>query len=156
MQCLLDVGCSTTRVSPSTTPGFQFLAGPIQCLFQHPFDFNRPLSKIFEILNVLAVRFQQQYNSSKEMNWHLPFNTDVLFLEHLTSESAEDHARNLTIKNSHDLIDLLTQKDLEWVDIVKSLVTNWNDLSFSVWECCSGLPELIPYVQKCAKVTFNS
>ncbi|KAJ5602078.1 hypothetical protein N7510_011612 [Penicillium lagena] len=153
VQCLLDVGCSTGGMSPSTTPGFQFLAGPIQCLFQHPFDFNRPLSKIFEILNVLAVRFQQQYNSSKEINWHLPFCTDVLFFEYLTSESAEDHARDLTMKNSRDLTNLLTQ-DLEWVDIVKSLVTNWNDLSFSVWECCSGLPELIPYIQKCAKALY--
>jgi hypothetical protein len=32
------------------------------------------------------------------------------------------------------------------------LVEEWGLLSTAVWECCSALPDLVPYLQECAEV----
>lgn len=136
----------------SINPGFEFISGPIQTLFK---DQPPSLTAILKVFTVLAVRFRRQYIHTTGMNWKLPFDTSIAFLEYcLTSTTPGDLAHTLKHTDEVDFAALsrtnLVAEDAE----VKHLLANWRTLSTSVWECCSAMPDLIPHLQDCAQVSF--
>ena len=79
---------------PSQNLAFEFIAGPIQNLFQ---DSPPSLTSILKVLSVLSVRFEQAYVHVQEMNWVQPFNTSVCFLDDLLASTSDvDFSRTLT------------------------------------------------------------
>ncbi|KAF7586715.1 hypothetical protein BBP40_008413 [Aspergillus hancockii] len=134
---------------PNTTPGFDFIATPIQGLFK---TFQPSLSSILKVLSVLRVRFQRQYVHARTMNWSLPFDMDFTFFENLTgSTSAEDFARTLTTVDERSFSVLKPQNVMAKDAVLTRLLTDWETLSIAVWECCTALPDMIPYIQDCVQ-----
>ncbi|CAL5866455.1 uncharacterized protein PFLUO_LOCUS663 [Penicillium psychrofluorescens] len=138
------------EVFRSINPGFEFISGPIQTLFK---DQPPSLTAILKVFTVLAVRFRRQYIHTTGMNWKLPFDTSIAFLEYcLTSTTPGDLAHTLKHTDEVDFAALsrtnLVAEDAE----VKHLLANWRTLSTSVWECCSAMPDLIPHLQDCAQI----
>lgn len=131
------------------TPGFAFIAAPIQQLFK---NHSSSLSTIFKVLSVLAVRFQKAYRHSDQMNWFAPFETSLPLLEDCLSSSATDLATALT-QTDKCLFERLSRETLIAEDamVVEPLI-HWQVLSNSVLECCSGLSDLVPYLQTCTLV----
>ncbi|KAJ6019815.1 hypothetical protein N7499_003082 [Penicillium canescens] len=62
------------------TPGFSFIAGPIQQLFK---ENSCSLREMFKLLSVLAARFQQTYTHSSTMSWTQDFDVS---LPHISTE----------------------------------------------------------------------
>lgn len=134
------------------TIGFEFIAGPIQILFK---DQPGRLSDMLKMLSVLAIRFRRQYVQSGTINWKTPFDTSIPFLEDcLTSSSPTDLALNMKGLDEHHFAEITRQTLLTDDAAVKKLLLHWRALSISVWECCCALPELIPFLQDCAQVSF--
>ncbi|KAJ5118895.1 Guanine-nucleotide dissociation stimulator CDC25 [Penicillium atrosanguineum] len=155
VQCMATVQPEVTLDMPqSTNPGFEFIAGPIQRLFK---DQPPSLTTILRIFSVLAIRFRKQYIHTSKINWHAPFNTEILFLEDcFNSTSPMDLARTLTGTDEIDFSSLSRQSIVADDVVVKRLLGNWHSLSVSVWECCSSLPDImIPYLRECAQILFN-
>ncbi|KAJ5624522.1 hypothetical protein N7510_000831 [Penicillium lagena] len=137
------------EVLRSSDPGFEFISGPIQTLFR---DQPPSLTTILKMFTVLAVRFQRQYIHSRDMNWKLPFDTSIAFLEYcLTSMTAVDLAHTLTSTDEVDFAGLSRTNLVAEDAVVKRILADWRTLSTSVWECCSALPDLIPHLQDCAQ-----
>lgn len=137
----------------STTPGFEFIARPIQRLF-----ITQPgnLTTILRALTVLAVRYRRKYIHTVNMDWNLKFDTAIPFLEDcLTSTSARDLAYTLTIKDKLDFVKLSQQSILSEDSTVRRILDNWHALKISVWECCSALPDLTLDLQNCAQVSLS-
>ncbi|KAJ5738525.1 hypothetical protein N7493_001680 [Penicillium malachiteum] len=89
------------------------------------------------------------------MDWYTPFDTTILFLEEcIGSTSATDLARTLTGTDEYDFASLSRQGIMTGDATVKSLLSSWQTLSISVWECCTALPDLIPYIGECAKASL--
>ncbi|KAJ5780466.1 hypothetical protein N7457_005626 [Penicillium paradoxum] len=154
VQCLRAVrpGGNSDMPQPNT-PGFGFIAGPIQALFK---DQQGRLTAMLKVLSVLAIRFRRQYIHASTMDWKTPFDTSIPFLEDcLTSTSATDLARSMSGQDELHFAEMTQQALVEGDDIVGQLLENWRSLSISVWECCAALPELIPYLQECAQVLFT-
>lgn len=136
---------------PPIVPGFAFIATPIQGLFteQPP-----SLTHILKLFSVLAVRFQRQYIHTARMDWKTPFDTTLSFLDDcLASSSAMDLARTLTRADKVDFSQASRQSLVTQDAVVQRLLANWHTVSMSVWECCSALPDLIPYLRECAEVS---
>ncbi|CAG8906835.1 unnamed protein product [Penicillium nalgiovense] len=135
------------------TPGFAFIAAPIQQLFK---NHSSSLSTIFKVLSVLAVRFQKAYRHSDQMNWFAPFETSLPLLEDCLSSSATDLATALT-QTDKCLFERLSRETLIAEDamIVEPLI-HWQVLSNSVLECCSGLSDLVPYLQTCTLELYEA
>lgn len=134
----------------SPSPGFDFITGPIQRLFkEHP----PSVRDVLKVLCVLEVRFRQTYIHVPTMNWNEYFNIDIVFLEDvLASTSAEDLASTLTSTDESLFSGLSQQNIMSESPAVRQIATEWHLLSMAVWEVCSGLPELIEYMQECIQV----
>ncbi|KAJ5819874.1 hypothetical protein N7474_005465 [Penicillium riverlandense] len=142
------------EVLRSSDPGFEFISGPIQTLFR---DQPPSLTTILKVFTVLAVRFQRQYVHTTGMNWKVPFDTSISFLEYcLTSTTAGDLAHTLTSTDEVDFAGLSRTNLVAEDAVVKQLLANWRTLSASVWECCSALPDLIPHLQDCAQNLYTT
>lgn len=138
-------------VKQYSSPGFEFIAGPIQRLFK---DQPPSLTTILKVFSVLAVRFRRQYIHTSRMDWKSPFNTEILFLEYcLSSTSPEDLAHTLTSTDEVDFAGLSRQNILANDAVVKGLLANWHILSISVWECCAALPDITLSLRECAQVS---
>jgi hypothetical protein len=152
---MLTVQPEAARQMPqSTSPGFEFIAGPLQRLFK---DQPPSLTTILRVFSVLATRFRKQYIHTSGINWHAPFDTEILFLEDcLNSTSPMDLARTLTGTDEMDFSGLSRQSIVADDVVVKKLLDNWHALSVSVWECCLSLPDImVPYLRECAQVSFK-
>lgn len=131
-------------------PGFDFIAGPLQHLFQH----NQSLSEILKILSILANRFRQNYVHVARMNWTQPFETRLPFLEDVfLSTDTHDLARILTSTDQASFVGLTRQDIVNGSPRAKKLQENWQSLSMEVYECCSAVPEIIPYFQETMEVS---
>ncbi|GFF26852.1 hypothetical protein IFM61606_09835 [Aspergillus udagawae] len=157
VHCLLSMQSQTGLDVPlvsSQTLAFEFIAGPIQNLFQ---DSPPSLTSILKVLSVLRVRFQRAYVHAREMNWVRPFNTSVCFLDDLlASTSAVDFARTLTNIDEGQFSTLTPPSIAEESSVALRLIEEWGLLSTAVWECCAALPDLVPYLQECAEALLTS
>ncbi|KAE8147800.1 hypothetical protein BDV25DRAFT_159603 [Aspergillus avenaceus] len=137
------------EIPPNTSPGFEFIAGPLQGLFK---DLPPSLTSILKVLSVLGVRFERQYLHVRTMNWSQYFDVEFSFLEDLTgSTSAEDFARTLTNVDERKFSALAPQHIITDDPIVKQILAQWELLTVHVWECCTALPDTIPYIQECVQ-----
>lgn len=134
------------------TPGFGFIAGPIQEMFQ---DQPGRLSDMLKMLSVLAIRFRRQYAHATDMNWKAPFDTSTAFLEDcLLYPSPMDLALNMKGLDEQHFTEINRQKLVADNATVRQLFVHWRTLSISVWECCCALPDLTPYLQECSQVSI--
>jgi hypothetical protein len=137
------------NISSHNTPGLLFIVAPIQQLFK---NHSSRLSTIFKVISVLSIRFQKAYRHSDQMNWFAPFETSLPLLEDCLSSSATDLAKALT-QADKCLFERLSRKTPILEDaMVSETLIHWQRLSNSVLECCSGLSDLVPYVQTCTLV----
>lgn len=144
-------GGSRGMPQPNTTR-FEFIGGPIQILFK---DQPGRLTDMLKLLSVLAIRFRRQYVHAGTMNWKSPFDTSFSFLEDcLTSSSPSDMAHNMECLDEHHFSEIFRQTQVADDAVVGKLLVHWRGLTISVWECCCALPDLIPYLQECAQVSF--
>ncbi|RAK96544.1 uncharacterized protein BO80DRAFT_458858 [Aspergillus ibericus CBS 121593] len=150
-QCLRDLRQAVP--GRSSSPAFEFVAGPIQQLF---LSFPPSLKDALKVLSVLGARFERTYIHAREMNWTKPFAVDFSFLEDLTaSMSADDFAKTITT-GDQSCFSGLTQKSFVEPDaVIKRLLVTWELMSMAVWECCTGLPELIEYIEELAQALYN-
>lgn len=133
------------------TPGFGFIAGPIQTLFK---DQQGRLTAMLKVLSVLAIRFRGKYIHARDMDWKTPFDTSIPLLEDcLTSTSATDLARSMSGLDELHFAEMSQQMLVAGDAVVGNLLTHWQTLSISVRECCAALPELVPFLQDCAQVS---
>lgn len=136
---------------PKTT-GFDFIAGPIQAMFQ---DQPGRLSDMLKMLSVLAIRFRRQYAHAANMNWKAPFDTSTAFLEDcLSYTSPTDLALNMKGLDEHHFTEINRNMLVADDATVRQLFVHWRTLSISVWECCCALPDLIPHLQECVQVSI--
>ncbi|KAG2421412.1 hypothetical protein HFD88_005387 [Aspergillus terreus] len=155
VQCLLAVQSGgTAEISTPTAPAFEFIAGPIQRLFT---DLSPSLTDILKVLAVLSVRFQRTYVHAREMDWTRPFNVGFSFLEDLlAATSAKDFARTLTATDEGVFGKLTVQSILDEDAVTTGILTQWEHLSLDVWECCTGLPDMIPLIQECVQALVGT
>jgi hypothetical protein len=133
----------------NTTPGFDFIATPIQRLFR---DLPQDLTSILRVLCVLGIRFERTYLHSREMKWSQPFSIVFSFLEDiLNSTSSSDFARTLTTTDEREFTGLIDQGSFD-EDLARRLSVRWEKLSIDVWECCKALPKMIEYIQESLQV----
>ncbi|KAJ5692362.1 hypothetical protein N7462_001785 [Penicillium macrosclerotiorum] len=145
---------ATQHMPRPTSPGFEFIAGPIQRLFK---DQPPSLKSILKIFSVLAIRFRQQYIHTPKMEWTKSFDTTILFLEdYLNSTSPMDLASTLTGADEIDYSRLSRQSIATNDAHVRGILENWHTLRISVWECCSALPDTVPYLRDCAQRLLSS
>ncbi|KAF3390480.1 hypothetical protein F1880_009165 [Penicillium rolfsii] len=151
MHCIRTLQPDAAQDLPQTlTPGFEFIAGPVQMLFK---DQPPSLTTILKIFSVLAFRFRRQYIHTAKMEWHVPLDTSILFLEDcLNSTSPKDLARTMTGSDELEFAGLSRQSIVANDDQLRGLLANWHVLSMSVWECCAALPEMVPFLIECAEV----
>jgi hypothetical protein len=91
------------------------------------------------------------------MSWSQPFDVDFTFYEDLTgSTSAADFAHTLTKLDRHNFSNLQPQNIMAEDAVLTRLLNQWETLSIAVWECCTALPDLIPYIQDCVQVSLDS
>ncbi|OJJ84264.1 uncharacterized protein ASPGLDRAFT_66532 [Aspergillus glaucus CBS 516.65] len=153
VQSLLTVQSGGEHRPPlSPVPGFDFIAGPIQRLFkEHP----PSLTAILKVLCVLEVRFERMYLHIPEMDWYERFDTTVTFFEDvLASTSAVDLARTLTTTDEGHFSELDERDLMTEGPVARQIIVEWHTLSMAVWEVCSALPDLIPYIQECVQTLF--
>ncbi|KAJ5162179.1 Guanine-nucleotide dissociation stimulator CDC25 [Penicillium capsulatum] len=142
------------NIPHSNKPGFEFIAGPIQSLWK---DQMPSLTTILKMFNVLAIRFRRQYIHTSKMDWKQPFDTTIVFLEDcLNSTSPVDLACTLTNVDEVDYTDLTRESLVAEDAVVQRILANWRILSTSVWECCSALPDLTPYLRECAQTLYTT
>ncbi|KAJ6118356.1 hypothetical protein N7471_013823 [Penicillium samsonianum] len=153
-QCIIVIQPDGKHNMPSqNTPGLLFIAAPIQQLFK---NHSSSLSTIFKVLSVLSVRFQKAYRHSDQMNWFAPFETSLPLLEDCLSSSATDLAKALT-QADKCLFERLSRQTLILEDaMVSETLIHWQRLSNSVLECCSGLSDLVPYLQTCTLELYEA
>ncbi|KAJ5154582.1 uncharacterized protein N7500_010021 [Penicillium coprophilum] len=152
VHCLQAVRPGGNREMPNlSTAGFEFIAGPIQALFK---DQPGRLTAMLKTLSVLAIRFRRQYIHPRTMDWKTPFDTSIPFLDDcLESTSPTDLARSMRVLDEHHFAELTRQSLITEDAVVKRLQIQWRALSASVWECCAALPDLLPYLQECTRVS---
>lgn len=155
MHCIRTLQPDAAHDMPPThIPGFEFIAGPVQMLFK---DQPPSLTTILKIFSVLAFRFRRQYIHTAKMEWHVPLDTSILFLEDcLNSTSPKDLARTMTGSDELDFSGLSRESIVANDILVRGLLTNWHGLSMSVWECCAALPDIVPFLRECAEVSISS
>lgn len=152
VQCIHTIQPDAAQNMPqAVTPGFEFIAGPIQMSFR---DQPPSLTTILKIFSVLAFRFRRQYIHTAKMEWHLPLDTSILFLEDcLNSTSPKDLAGTLTGTDELVFSGLSQQSILANDGFVRGVLTNWHNLGISVWECCAALPDMVPFLRECTEVS---
>ncbi|KAJ5233975.1 uncharacterized protein N7469_005741 [Penicillium citrinum] len=135
--------------SQKPSRGFEFVAAPIQRLFQ---DRPESLTDMLKICNVFAVRFRRQYVNTTKVPWSKPFDASYPFLEDcFSSSSPSDLARTLTTLDKGDFANLSRSSLIAPDEVAKGLLANWDALTVSVWECCSAIPEITEYLRECAQ-----
>lgn len=113
------------------------------------------LSKILEVLCVLAIRFRQTYIHTSEMNWHRHFDIDISFIKGLfDSTSPVDIACTLTNADLDAFSNLSPENIIKEDGVARQYLTRWHLLSRSIWECCSALPDRIGLIQECVQVSI--
>ncbi|PYH92686.1 hypothetical protein BO71DRAFT_356806 [Aspergillus ellipticus CBS 707.79] len=143
---------SGQAVPPGPSPGFAFIAAPIQNLFKEQ---SPSLKFILKVLSVLGVRFKRTYVHTREMNWTRPFGVEFTFLEDLLgSTSGADFAHTITNYDVRAFTGLSQKSFVEPDGFIKGLLTQWETLSTTVWECCTGLPDQIGNIQDCVQALF--
>ncbi|KAJ5396897.1 hypothetical protein N7509_005010 [Penicillium cosmopolitanum] len=149
-QCLTAVHPdSAPDLAKTSTRSFEFVAGPIQRLFQ---DRPESLTDMLKICNVFAVRFRRQYINTAKVPWDRQFDASYPFLEDcLGSSSPSDLARTLTTLDKGDFAHLTRSSIIAHDETTKGILANWEDLTVSVWECCSAIPDLTLYLRECAQ-----
>lgn len=154
MACLSDIQPEViASMAPAAPHGLEFIAGPIQQLTRTQ---PQSLVDILKVFSVLAVRFRRLYIHSSKMNWYTPFDTSIHFMDNfLGATSTNELARILTGNDEKDFSRLTYESIVTEDSYVRQLLANWHNLSISVWECCSGLPDSIPYLRDCAQVRFQ-
>lgn len=142
---------SVGQASRTYKPGFEFIAGPIQALFKAS---RLGLYNTVKLLSVVSIRFQQTYIHVPYMDWHKKLDTQVPLLNSLLSSlSATDFARSLTRSDESKFSQLSREKLMgEQNPTVEALHERWSTLSMNVYECCTALPEIVPYIQQSAEV----
>ncbi|PKY07835.1 hypothetical protein P168DRAFT_3216 [Aspergillus campestris IBT 28561] len=153
VHCLRTVNpgqCASMETSAGL--GFEFIAAPIQRIFR---DLPPSLTNILKVLSVLGVRFQRTYVHAREMDWTRPFNVAFSFLEDLLdATSPVDFARTLTSADEEQFATLTPQSFVTQDATANNLMKRWEMQSIDVWECCTGLPENIAYIQECLQALF--
>jgi hypothetical protein len=130
---------------------FEFVAGPIQRFFQ---DRPESLTDMLKICNLFAVRFRRQYINTSKVPWDRKLDVSYAFFEDcLGSSSPPDLARTLTALDKSNFAHLTRSSIIAHDGITKGLLAKWEDLAMSVWECCSAIPDLTPYLRECAQVS---
>lgn len=133
------------------SPGFEFIAGPIQKIFK---DHPPSLTSILKMLSVLGIRYRRTYIHSSKINWSQRFDVTVPFLEDVFgSISPADLARTLTTSDELDFARLSREDIINEGPIFKRLTARWHALATAVWESCIALPDLSSYVHECVQVS---
>ncbi|KAJ5475438.1 hypothetical protein N7539_007725 [Penicillium diatomitis] len=155
IHALRAVNSDAARNLPqSFSPGFSFIAEPVQALFK---DQPPSLTTILKILSVLAIRFRRRYVHCARMEWRTPLDTSILFLEDcLNATSPRNLARTMTGTDELDFSGLARQNIITNDVFVQAILTNWHDLIMSVWECCVALPEVVPFLQECTQILLET
>ncbi|CRG82879.1 Piezo-type mechanosensitive ion channel component 1 [Talaromyces islandicus] len=145
---------SAGAASRTYAPGFEFIAGPIQALFNAS---RLGLYNTVKLLSVVSIRFQQTYIHVPHMDWHKKLDTQVPLLNSLlASHSATDFARSLTRSDDSKLSQLSREKLIDDKNpTVEALHERWSTLSTNVYECCTALPETVPYIQQSAEILHS-
>ncbi|OJJ43471.1 hypothetical protein ASPZODRAFT_146185 [Penicilliopsis zonata CBS 506.65] len=152
VRCLYALHARFDYNAPSSpNPGFEFIAGPIQRIFQ---DHPTSLATILKALSVLSIRFRRTYVHATEIDWTLRFDTSIPFVDDLLgSSSPVDLARTLTSSNELEFAHLSERSIIANDSAVQQLIGKWQDLCTQVWECCSTLPDTIETIQECLHVS---
>ncbi|PYH61953.1 uncharacterized protein BO96DRAFT_325270 [Aspergillus niger CBS 101883] len=136
-------------------PGFQFIAAPIQQLFKEHLP---SLKAILLELSVLGVRFTRTYVHAREMNWTKPFSVEIPLLDELDLTNpapALDFAKTTTAVDEEYFSGLSHKSFVEPDAIIKRLLVLWELRSLEVWECCTGLPDMIGYIQEIVEALYT-
>lgn len=136
---------------PTNKPSLDFIAGPIQDLFkQYPAN----LISTLKTLSVVGIRFQKTHIHVPNVDWHTRIDTRAPFLNNLlASLSATELARSLS-RADEAMFAQLSREQLanKHSPIIEALHARWCDLAVAVWECCTALPDIIPWIQECIEV----
>lgn len=140
-------------ISQDNTPGFAFIAAPIQSLFE-----GEPgLAGILQALSVLAIRFRRTYLHAPRIDWRQPFDVDMFFFQHLfNATSADDFAHSLTSIDEAAFATLTPENIIADDTIAQQYLARWETLAISVYECASALPNLIEFIHACVQVSPTS
>jgi hypothetical protein len=151
-QCLYALQANfAPDLSEKPMRSFEFVAGPIQRFFQ---DRPESLTDMLKICNLFAVRFRRQYINTSKVPWDRKLDVSYAFFEDcLGSSSPPDLARTLTALDKSNFAHLTRSSIIAHDGITKGLLAKWEDLAMSVWECCSAIPDLTPYLRECAQVS---
>lgn len=147
------------QMPQTNTPGLAFIAGPIQDLFrQYPAN----LASTLKTLSVVAIRFQKAYIHVPNVDWQKKLDTRVPFLDDmLAAHSAKELARSLAradesmFSQLKDRNQLTNELRANQSTVIESIHTRWCNLAEAVWECCTALPDHVPWVQECIEVGFH-
>ncbi|PYH44925.1 uncharacterized protein BP01DRAFT_423822 [Aspergillus saccharolyticus JOP 1030-1] len=149
VMCLRSLRKAGQLPASPPTPAFDFIAGPIQQLFN---ETAPSLKSVLKVLCVSAMRFKQTYVHTRQMDWSRPFQLNLAFLEDLTaSTSPLDFASTMSHIDEGYLTGLTHKSFSEPGPVVKRVFTEWELLSIAVWECCTALPDLVGYIQECVQ-----
>lgn len=104
---------------------------------------------------MVAIRFQETYIHVPSIDWKKRLDTRAKYLDDLLAAlSPADLARSLTRSDQTMFASLSREKFVSEQDpIVETLHTRWSDLAVSVRDCCTALPEFVPFIQDCIKVS---
>ncbi|EED11795.1 conserved hypothetical protein [Talaromyces stipitatus ATCC 10500] len=135
-------------------PSLDFIAGPIQELFQ---DYTADLVSILKKLSVINIRFRQTYIHVPKVNWNKRLDTRAKYLdEWLKALSPKDLARSLT-RADNQLFGQLSREALtdDQNKIPDMLHARWGDLVMAVRECCTAMPDFVQFIQECIQILYN-
>lgn len=154
-QCLLALlPGDKYDIRVSSTPGFDFIASPIQRLFS---SHSTTLMGILKVLSVLAIRFRRAYVHTAQMDWNTPFDVDTSSIQGLfDSTSSDDFVRSRTNSDEKAFASLSPEGVIANDSLTRQYLANWEKLVSSVFECCSALPDRIEYIQECVQVSLQS
>ncbi|KAJ5623099.1 hypothetical protein N7490_011704 [Penicillium lividum] len=145
VKCLHTV-LPTFNVHLPTSPGLEFVAGPVQSLFKNP---RYKLTTILKILSVLAKRFRTHYSQMSTMDWFTPFDTTAVFLEEcLSTTSSKDLAQKLFEIDEMEFSQLSRQSIITCDIRTTQLMKNWHTISMSTWEHYKNAHRRILYTKK--------
>lgn len=90
------------------------------------------------------------------MSLTLNFATRPGWLEDCFTLSAADLAKNVIYTDECNFARLSRGSLIENDDVVSEILAHWGALSNSVWEYCSGIPNMVPSLQHCALVSIST
>ncbi|OKL63559.1 hypothetical protein UA08_01929 [Talaromyces atroroseus] len=142
------------QIPQTNTPSLDFIVGPIQELFKR---YPANLVSTLKTLSVVAIRFQKTQIHVPNVDWYKKLDTRVPFLDNLlASLSATELARSLN-RADQSMFSQLSPEQLmnEQSPIIEALHTRWCDLVVAVWECCTALPDHVPWIQECIEILHS-